>query len=118
MHNLIRHGTPPFPAAKVVGIKKDLVSTLTSIVAPLEIYVFGSLASGRFDAYSDVDVLLVFEDEQSADSGRRRLHRDRPRIPFPMDIVCIDRATFLEKSRIGGVCFVAATEGERIFPAQ
>jgi predicted nucleotidyltransferase len=83
---------------------------------PLEVSLFGSIVTNDFDDSSDIDLLIVFKDLAETDQRRRMLQRNRPEIECPLDMICVDKETFLTKSKIGGVCFIAHKSGLRIFP--
>ncbi|MCX8188228.1 MAG: nucleotidyltransferase domain-containing protein [Nitrososphaeria archaeon] len=43
----------------------DLVETISSIKEVLAVILFGSIARGDFDEYSDYDILVIFKDRES-----------------------------------------------------
>lgn len=43
----------------------DLVETISSIKEVLAIILFGSIARGDYDEYSDYDILVIFKDKES-----------------------------------------------------
>ncbi|MEM4523385.1 MAG: nucleotidyltransferase domain-containing protein, partial [Nitrososphaeria archaeon] len=43
----------------------NLVETISSIKEVLAIILFGSIARGDYDEYSDYDILVIFKDKES-----------------------------------------------------
>ena len=94
---------------------KNVVDDFSEIPGLLSIILFGSACAGTMTNASDLDVVLLFETESAAGYARRNIGTYRIKSIWPMDLLCVDRATFERKSKIGGIYFVARDEGRVIF---
>lgn len=80
---------------------------------PTMVWLFGSMARGEATVNSDIDLLLVYEDETSVRIAREQIYRDlkAPLTSLPSDLIFVTREEFERKSLMGGVCFIAKHEG-------
>ncbi len=97
-------------------IRSKHMTTVASFIKehtqPDKLIFFGSVTTDLFDACSDIDVVAVYPDLESATLARRKLYGSpRPEIGHNLDILCVDRTTYDKKSQIGGVFFIAAESG-------
>lgn len=80
-----------------------------------EIIVFGSALTDLFDDLSDLDLVIIFPDVVSARIAEKGLYRAAHSFARPIDFLCVDRETYTEKSKIGGVYWIAAHEGRLVW---
>jgi len=77
-----------------------VVERLVAALAPLRIYVFGSVANGGASAESDLDLLIVVpRDRRNKLRNTREAYLALQDMPFPKDIVVDDEETFLERMK-------------------
>lgn len=79
-----------------------------------ELYLFGSAATGEADVYSDLDFLVVTGTPEDAKRLSSELVRKVRVEGMAVEFVCVDQVTFLRKSDLGGVCFIAKHQGRRL----
>lgn len=113
MKELMRQNLPKFSKPERDTIIKTVAEHILSLSSPMQMIFFGSVTGDSFDLASDVDVLLVYSDDVTADQGRRTLYRNpRPgAFPHPIEFICVSRERFEQMKDVGGICFVAHTEG-------
>lgn len=90
------------------------VSLIFEHSASEQVILFGSALGKDFNGFSDLDFVVVFADERELKEGQRSLYSKTPLFPCPVDLVCVTRADFQRRSRIGGVLFIAREDG-RVF---
>lgn len=54
-------------------VLKEFVREVSALPGLLSVILYGSLARGEYDARSDVDLLLIFENESSREEAERRV---------------------------------------------
>lgn len=96
------------------GLIQRLREVISNSVSPEKVILFGSILTEEFDEHSDIDVLVVFASKVEAKEGLRVLYRARSELPCSVDFICVDRDHYERFSKMGGVCYVAATEGRTL----
>lgn len=76
----------------LLSIKKDIVERVPNA----KIYLFGSIARGRYTAASDVDILVVVDDLQGVDIYKLKTLIKMKYPGYPIELHIIDTET-LEK---------------------
>lgn len=94
---------------------KNVVTDFAMLPGLQAILLFGSAANETMTTASDIDILLVLDTKENVALSRKLFPSLRKHSTWPMDLLCIDVETFKQKSQIGGICFVARTEGKVIF---
>ena len=82
-------------------VPAELLDPVVAYFNPRRVIVFGSVARGDAGADSDIDLLVIVDDDTPADKvtlkagfeSRRNYHQ-------PADVIPIREATFLRKSKI------------------
>jgi predicted nucleotidyltransferase len=91
-------------------------SAIVSVVSPKLIFVFGSaVSSEKFDSDSDIDVLIVVEQEEQASRFWKLFGKIRRQVSWPLDIVCLSESEFTRKRDLGGIAFIATHEGKLVY---
>ena len=114
MRNLLRSQIMPMEQERVYELVSRHVAHVLGLCRPEEIIVFGSAISGKFDAFSDVDLVLIFGDLGTAKAASHALYAT-PGKPSSADYLCVDRQEFEQKSDSGGVFFVAKHDGRVVY---
>jgi predicted nucleotidyltransferase len=79
----------------------------------LEAYLFGSAVEGVFTPDSDLDILIVAEDEEAIKKLKKEVYK--PRFSdIAIDWIFKTKQSFLERKNYGGVCFVAFHSGKKL----
>ena len=84
---------------------------------PLRILVFGSAARGELREDSDVDIALVFADEQTMGTARKAVARSPRTDLWPVDLLNFTQDEFQARAEIGGVCMLIRDEGRVLWEA-
>ena len=69
------------PAAEAVAIVRTKLEWILDACAPVEVWLFGSAARDEMTEASDVDLALVFENEDAVSSARHALYSRRRLYP-------------------------------------
>ena len=83
--------------------------------SPLAVIVFGSAARGEMTERSDIDIALIFPDEETLKSCRKDIYRRPPVDSWPTDLLFFTITAFLRKRESGGVCELIGREGKVIY---
>jgi predicted nucleotidyltransferase len=97
----------PLEFAQQEIVKLGLDSVASSI------YIFGSAINGNFTAESDIDILVVLEDQKSIREVQALIVRLGQK-EWPIDWILKEKSDFERRSEIGGVCFIAKAQGRRL----
>ena len=94
----------------------EVMDRRISSTQPLDVWVFGSVASGEAHEDSDIDMLLVYATDQEIALARDKLYNDlrEPLCELPVDLIFVTEDEFLRKSKIGGVCQIATSVGKSL----
>ncbi len=97
----------------------DVVRRLVESLSPLEIYLFGSAAKGTTTKDSDLDFLVVVEDQhQSPREASRQGRLSLAGVGVPVDLVVCTSADFQKWSHVScNLIHTAVTTGRRIYAA-
>ncbi|MFW5843663.1 MAG: nucleotidyltransferase domain-containing protein [Spirochaetota bacterium] len=113
---MIRHTSPPLSDAEQKEILDGKLHWLLSACAsvggsPSRIVAFGSAARGELREDSDVDIALLFRDEQTMSAAKRAIYAS-PRTDFrPIDLLFFTEEEFKSRAEVGGVCMLIRDEG-------
>lgn len=77
-------------------------------------FAFGSAVSNNFHADSDLDLLLVFNDEHDLKNIQKKIYSKRWST-LPIDFILKNKTEFDQRKIIGGVCFEAYHNGKELF---
>ena len=108
LHALLRRRLSESEAQERIALELQRV---VASADPDEVILFGSACRGELTDGSDVDFLALFQSEEKIWVGRGAYYRSRSLTGAPVDILFLTRDEFDARSRVGGVCFVAAREG-------
>ena len=111
LKELNRISSPPLSVLQKDKLIRQSVELIRELTLPIQVILFGSAVNGKFDEYSDLDFVLVFPDIKTAKASRKILYSNSSKFMTGVDFLCVDEKTFSEKSKLGGVYFIAANEG-------
>ena len=104
----------PLDPAEVAGLIAALVTDAKLLPGITRVILFGSAAENRMTEASDLDAVLIFSTAEEARQAQKAFYVQRT-FSWPVDAICVDVETFNERSRFGGVLYVAAREGRVVF---
>ncbi|MEZ4740986.1 MAG: nucleotidyltransferase domain-containing protein [Bdellovibrionota bacterium] len=98
---------------RIVAAKIDWLSKIQEIY---QIVLFGSAATKTMTETSDIDLILIFENEAKMKAGKEKIYKSRPVDDWPQDLLFYTKKEFEERvKKGGGVCYIASKEGTIIF---
>ena len=113
------------PLTKLTARKlnpEELQELISEVTRPLKqlrgltkIILFGSTLRAGFSEASDLDFVLIFKSKEEAKGAQKEVYRVHSG-KWPCDFICVDNATYEERSDLGGICHVAKHEGKTIYP--
>jgi len=90
-------------------VPAELLDPVVAYFRPLRVILFGSRARGDFGPESDIDLLVVVDDDTSAEKLTLRAgYASRRSYHEAADVIPVREATFLKKARIAGTLARAA----------
>lgn len=112
MRNLARLYSNKIPQDQKQKLMDIAVRFIRQHTRPERIIFFGSVTRDDFDADSDIDVVVIYPNLNSATEARKTLYGSKqPELAHSLDLICVDKVTFEEKSNSGGVYLIAAESG-------
>ena len=115
MKNLLRLSLPKYSPEEIHAVYSPLLPHILEIADPLRVILFGSAVTGDFDSWSDLDFVVVLDDEANVSEIRKRLYRLRLQTDRDLEFICVTQSRFLKMKDLGGVLFVAAHEGTVLY---
>jgi len=105
----------PDPAMNQWAQKKalDVLASIPSQNLISEAYLFGSAVDGVFTSDSDLDLVIVVEDEAAIQQLQKEVYQPRF-TDIAIDWIFKTRDSFEERKNLGGVCFVAFHCGKKL----
>ncbi len=107
-HKLFAKKLAKEEAAHLIELEKEYI---VSVCKPLAIFLFGSAARNEMTDASDLDFLVVLSDETDLKALKKQYYCSPRKRLWPVDIIFMDKTTFLQKSLIGGVAMICLQEG-------
>lgn len=79
---------------------------------PEKIILVGSAARYEMTDASDIDLIVIFSDQETLNQQKGPLLKNRPKGDWPHDLVLVDRKSYRERAaKGGGICWLAEREG-------
>jgi predicted nucleotidyltransferase len=103
-----RRPMAPQELEQLLSAEQERVLT---VCQPRFLYLFGSAARGEMTDSSDLDLLVVVEDHVNLRELKKAYYKQRSHALHPVDILFFRESEFNARKAIGGVCYLAMTEG-------
>mgnify|MGYP005865791221 CR=1 FL=1 len=101
---------------EVKNILKDIVKILVEKYNPERIILFGSYAYGKSTKDSDIDLLIITENEIPFEKRLQLKQRVGESLSIPIQIILMTSKEFYEtKDIIGGIAYPASRYGEVLY---
>jgi len=110
----------PQPVTGMIGEETlgEIVRRILTVCRPDRIILFGSAADGQMTLDSDIDLLVLEAEVANAREEALRIRKALTGLPFPFDVLVMERDRFEEsRSVIGGIAWPAARYGKVIYEA-
>jgi predicted nucleotidyltransferase len=100
-----------------VSVPSDLLDAVVARLKPRRVILFGSAARGDSGPDSDIDLLVVVDDDVPAELlGWRALWEARRGYPGAVDLIACRDSVFRERADIvGSLPWIVATEGVVVY---
>ncbi len=95
-------------------ILSDKLRWILEASSPMAVIVFGSAARGEMTEASDLDLAIIYPDEDSLRKGRASVLGRKPPDSWPVDLLFATRKGYFEKAEKGGVFELVRREGRVI----
>ena len=99
---------------KIVKCKLERILKSNSSIS--RIILVGSAVHFQMGENSDVDLVIIHPDDCDQKQIRSDLAKNRGQDMWPEDLLIVSESFFLKRSKLGGIYWIAATEGVEIFP--
>ena len=105
-----------------MGISKDtikgIIQRIGRVAKPDRIILFGSAATGKMTAESDIDLLILEKNPRKRREQSLRIREALSEIGYPVDVIVM-KTEFFEESKnvIGGIAYPANKYGKVIYEA-
>ncbi len=91
----------------------SILKQMLSCVPISRAYLFGSGATDKFNSDSDLDLLLIFEDDADLREMQKLVY-SRRWSALPIDFIIKNESDFEIRKTVGGVCFEAFHYGKEL----
>ncbi len=99
-----------------VPLKNEIVRRSLVVTQPRRIMLFGSAALGAIDKDSDVDLLVLEDNDEDPREVSRRIRAALMDLAMPFDILVMPASRFEEtKEVIGGIAYPANKYGQVLY---
>lgn len=106
----------PLSQEAIEAIIVRLLASIRDRVNPTRVIVFGSASRGEMTDLSDIDVVVIFSSIEEAKAGQSSLFAAGPLLnDVAVDVLVYDESSYIEKSRRGGVAYIASREGRVVY---
>src|SRR4051812_35644954 len=96
-------------------IVEKATKAILSRCDPSAIFIFGSVLRSDFSRASDVDIAVIFSDQEELKRARSHLYRSPPLLSLPYDLVLFEGVEFERKSGQGGICQIIKETGKKTY---
>ena len=94
----------------------EILDRILNVAKPHKVILFGSAATGTMTRDSDIDLLIVEQDEVNRREESLRIEESLSGLGYPFDIVVIQKDWFeASKDVIGGMAYPANKYGRVIY---
>ena len=81
----------------------------------VDLYLVGSAANDSLNDHSDIDFVVVIDQEKNRKSFQKSLHPHYPlSTEWEIEIIIVSKVEFDRLSKIGGICYDAVKEGIKL----
>lgn len=88
---------------------------ILSVSSPEIIYIFGSYARGSISGTSDLDLAIIFENQELLKTQKKIILNSKLFLDYSTDLLFFSREEFEKKSSLWGVCTIIKNEGKIIY---
>lgn len=98
---------------EIIQVKINWILTAST---PVKVILFGSAASGEMTEESDIDLIIIFNNDVDLKEVSYQLAKNRPKNDWPQDLILQTRQSFeWSVAKGGGACWLADREGKILF---
>ncbi len=100
------------------AVLREIVQRVLSVTHPRRIILFGSAASGRMTADSDIDLLILEASPSNARDESVRIRDALRGLGYPFDVIVMAAGRFeATKDVVGGIAYPANKYGRTLYEA-
>ena len=97
---------------------EELKNRILNVTNPVKIILFGSAARGDMKPDSDIDILVVLQDDIDCGQVLRKIYRNMIGLKAAVDVIAINESNLnLYGNEYGMVYYSAQKEGREIYAA-
>lgn len=112
LRHLTKNVLDPLVSESLILALCDFIRTTCM---PERIILFGSAARHEMTDMSDLDVIVLLANQADLKLTRGNYFGQRSPIDWPVDILFMTTDDYMSRAAIGGVCFIAETEGRILY---
>ena len=94
---------------------KRLKDEVLSCIKPKSLILFGSASRYEMTEASDLDLVVIVASAEEIKPAFKALRLTSMKIDWPLDLLITDEKTFQARASLGGVYYIAQTEGTILF---
>lgn len=102
--------------AVVQELINNKIDWITKASSPIRIVLFGSAANGEMTEASDLDLIVIYDNDSDLKEIQKGIFMNRPKDDWPQDIFFYTEETYRKsRQKGGGICWLAELEGKTIY---
>ncbi len=102
----------PLTRAEQEQLIQEKLAWILGACQPSKIILFGSAASLAMTDASDIDMVLIFPNDQDLSATKMAVFKARPKEDWPQDLLFYTQREFSDSvAKGGGAAFIAAEDG-------
>lgn len=103
-------------AEQTEALVQSKLQWLLSLAQPLAIWLIGSAARGEMTDASDLDFVILFENESIKKQSMTAIYKTPCPVEWPTDLLPYTQEEFTQSAHSGGgVCWLALREGRLLY---
>lgn len=103
--------SPSLSQSETDALVATRLKWILEVASPTCVLVFGSAARYEMRADSDLDFIVITQNEDEVASTRARVLGRKPPHDVAADVLFLSEERFLERASLGGACYLALQEG-------
>ncbi len=106
----------PLTREQIQNLVQAKVDWIVHTCNPRQVILFGSAARNEMTEASDIDLIVIVDDNENTRAMHHLLAKTRPKDSWAQDLILVTQSEFVKKvQKGGGACWIANSEGITVY---